>query len=77
MTRITIDSAMWKKLLAIREVAALCDEAGRVVGHFHPGPPRYAQGNAIIPFSDEELDEMSKQTGGRPLKDILDDLSKL
>ena len=55
----------------------LRDEAGRVVGHFLPGPPRDQNGNIIVPFSDEEIEELSKQNGGRPLKDILEDLSKL
>ena len=77
MTRVTIDTATFMKLLGVREDAELYDEKGRLVGYFSPGPPRDAEGNAILPFSDEELEEMDKQKGGRPLKDILDDLSKL
>ena len=77
MTRVTIDAATFRKLLAVREDAELYDEAGRLVGYFRPGPPRDAQGKAIIPFSEEELERRSKETGGRPLKDIWDDLSKL
>jgi hypothetical protein len=77
MTRVTIDAATFMKLVAVREDAELYDEKGRLVGYFRPGPPRDAQGNAILPFSDEEIEEMDKQTGGRPLKDILDDLSRL
>jgi hypothetical protein len=68
---------MFTKLLGVREVVELCDQAGRLVGYFHPGPPRDANGNAIIPFSDEELQRRDQERGGRPLKDILDDLSKL
>jgi hypothetical protein len=30
-----------------------------------------------VPFSDEELDEMAQQKGGRPLKDILADFSRM
>jgi hypothetical protein len=77
MTRVTIDAATWAKLLAVREVVQLCDEKGRMVGIFHPGPPRDANGNVIIPLSEAEIEEASRQTGGRPLKDILNDLSKL
>jgi hypothetical protein len=77
MTRVTIDADTWAKLLAVREVVQLCDEQGRMVGVFHPGPPRDANGNVIIPISEEELNRRSQETGGRPLKDILDDLSKL
>ncbi len=77
MTRVTIDAATWAKLQGVHDVAELCDEQGRVVGQFHPGPPRDADGNIIVPFSNEEIEELSKQEGGRPLKDILDDLSRL
>jgi hypothetical protein len=77
MTRVIIDAATWAKLQGIREVVELCDEAGRIVGRFQPGPPRDENGNIIIPFSDEEIEKLSKQKGGRPLKDILNDLSKL
>jgi hypothetical protein len=77
MTKVTIDAATFDKLKDVRERAELRDEKGRVVGYFLPGPPRDANGRIIIPYSDEELDELSKQTGGRPLKDIFDDLSKL
>ena len=77
MTKVTIDTATWEKLVGIRETTDLCDEKGRIVGRFQPGPPRDANGNIIIPLSEEEIEEASKQTGGRPLKDILNDLSKL
>ena len=77
MTRVTIDAATAAKLQGVRDVVELRDEAGRIVGHFHPGPPRDANGNIIVPFSDEEIEELSKQKGGRPLKDILNDLSKI
>ena len=76
MTRVTIDAVTFEKLKDVREQAELCDEGGRIVGHFVPGPPRDAQGRIVVPFSDQEIEEMSKQSGGRPLKDILDDLSK-
>ena len=77
MTKVTIDTATWEKLVGIRETTDLCDEQGRIVGRFQPGPPRDANGNIIIPLSEEEIEEASKQIGGRPLKDILNDLSKL
>ena len=77
MTRVIIDADTWSKLVATREVTELSDEKGRVVGYFHPGPPRDENGQIIVPFSEEEIEEFSKQKGGRPLKDIFDDLSKL
>jgi hypothetical protein len=78
MTKVTIDAALFTKLVGVREVAQLCDSAGRLVGFFHPGPPRDENGNVILPFSEEELQRRSQESdGGRPLRDILDDLSKL
>jgi hypothetical protein len=77
MTRITIDPSTVEKLKDVHEMVELRDELGRVVGHFLPGPPRDKNGNIIVPYSDEEIEELSKQNGGRPLKDILEDLSKL
>jgi hypothetical protein len=76
MTRVTIDTATFMKLLGVREDAELYDEKGRLVGYFSPGPPRDAEGNAIIPISDEELERRSKEGGGRPLNTIWQDLSK-
>jgi hypothetical protein len=77
MTRVTIDTATLATLQQVHDIVELCDESGRVVGHFHPGPPRDANGKIIVPFSEEEIEEFSKQDGGRPLKDIFNDLSKL
>ena len=77
MTRITIDAATVAKLKDARDMVELRDEAGRIVGHFLPGPPRDENGNIIIPFTDEELAEASRQEGGRPLKEIFDGWPKL
>jgi hypothetical protein len=77
MARITINAETVAKLKDAREMVELRDEAGRIVGHFLPGPPRDENGQIILPFSEDELDELSKQEGGRALKDILNDLSRL
>jgi hypothetical protein len=77
MTRVTIDAATWSKLQSVGQVAELCDESGRIVGTFHPGAARDPNGKMIVPFTDEEIAELSKQETGRPLKDILNDLSAL
>jgi hypothetical protein len=77
MTRITIDADTVLKLSNVREMVELRDEAGKIVGHFLPGPPRDVKGQIVVPFSEEELERRSQERGGRPLKDILSDLSKL
>jgi hypothetical protein len=77
MTQITIDAPTSAKLKDAREMVELRDESGRIVGHFLPGPPRDANGNIIVPFSEVELERRSQERSGRPLKDILNDLAKL
>jgi hypothetical protein len=76
MTRVTIDSAVLAKFQGLGGPVELCDEAGRIIGHFYPGPPRDAEGKIIVPFSDEEMALRRQERTGRPLQDILSDLSK-
>jgi hypothetical protein len=76
MTRVTIDAATAAKLEQAHDMIELRDESGRVVGHFLPGPQRDRDGKVIVPLTDEEIEEASRQEGGRSLKEIFDDLSK-
>jgi hypothetical protein len=77
MSGITIDAETVAKLKDVREMVELRDDAGRIVGHFLPGPPRDANGQIVVPISEEELDRRSQERGGRALKDIMNDLLKL
>jgi hypothetical protein len=54
MTQMIIDSTTAAKLLDVRERIELRDEAGRIIGHFLPGPPRDENGRIISPITDEE-----------------------
>lgn len=74
MTQVTIDSATAAKLKDIHEKVELRDEAGRIVGHFMPGPPRDADGRISSPISDEEWERRVNEPGGRSLPEILSDL---
>ncbi|MEX2317198.1 MAG: hypothetical protein WD669_08600 [Pirellulales bacterium] len=76
MTRVTIDAATLAKFQGLEKLVEVCDEAGRIIGHFYPGPPRDAEGKIIVPFSDEEIHRRLQERTGRPLKDILNDLQK-
>lgn len=76
MTKITIDSGRVAKLKDVREMVELRDEAGRIVGHFLPGPPRDENGQIICPYSEEEIELLGQQTGGRSLNDIFADLDR-
>jgi hypothetical protein len=79
MTRVSIDSSTLSKLQHAKDVVEVCDEAGKIMGYFYPfvEPPRDADGKLICPYTDEEIESLSQQKGGRPLSDILNDLSRL
>jgi len=71
MNRVILDEAVRAQLRDVDEVA-LCDEAGRPLGHFLSEELYrrllYDWANAQI--SDEELDRRRRQPGGRTLEQI-------
>jgi hypothetical protein len=64
MTRLTIGSAMLAKLQGLSETVALCDEQGRIVGHFVPSAA------LELDIPEEELDHRAANFRGRPLGDL-------
>ena len=78
MTQITIDQSLREKLNGMNEEIALCDDAGRTVGHFVPEDQYKEMVRAYLmstcPFSEEELERRSKETGGKTLAEIWKDL---
>jgi hypothetical protein len=78
MTQITLDPALRAKLNGLNEEIALCDEAGRTVGHFVPEEQYrkllYAWVMSTCPYSEEELDRFGKEKGGKSLAEIWKDL---
>jgi hypothetical protein len=78
MTQITLDPALRAKLNGLNEEIALCDEAGRTVGHFVPEEQYkkllYAYAMSRCPYSKEELETFRQETGGKPLTEIWKDL---
>ena len=77
MKQITLDPAMLAKLGNLHQPAELHDESGHFLGYFTPTLDPSLYQNVDIPFSNEELDQASRQGGGRLLKDIMADLEKL
>jgi hypothetical protein len=67
MTRVTIDSATQAKLQGDQPLV-LCNEAGKVLGYFHPAIPA---GSIKSPISDEEIERLSQQRTGSPLSEVL------
>lgn len=70
--QIIVDSHMRAQLAGLNGPVSICDDAGNVLGIFAPNPPDYSK--IKIPYTEEELDAARKETGGRPLADILRDL---
>jgi hypothetical protein len=78
MTRITLDAGTVAKLRRLNDLVEIRDEAGHILGHFHPLlVPRDSEGKIISPISDEEMEQLRKERTGRSLKEILADLQKL
>ena len=73
MMRLCIDAAFEAQLAQADGPLELCDQSGRTIGFFQPTPPPGTL-KELSPFSDEEIEERSKQSSGRPLSEILSDL---
>ena len=71
MNRIVVDDSVKAKFLRAEEPCEVVDAAGNKLGNFTPQYVGYE-----CPLSNEELDEIERKGGGRPLKDILRDLEK-
>jgi len=74
MVRVTIDETFRAKLGNLDSPLELCDETGRVVGHFIPEQDRSIYEGVESPTSNEELERRLREEPGRPLEDILRDL---
>lgn len=60
MTMIVIDSVTRRKLQAASQPVELCDESGKVLGHFLPAVDLSEYEGVECPSSDEELDRISR-----------------
>jgi hypothetical protein len=74
--RIAVDGVLRAKLRGLDTHLELCDESGHVVGYFTPAADRSIYEGVKSPTSDDELDQRSRQGGGRPLREILDNLER-
>jgi hypothetical protein len=71
MSRITVDSATLPKLQGISQPVDLCDDQGRIVGHFVPYPGGIPSGALELDIPEEELDRRAANFHGRPLADLV------
>lgn len=77
MTRLMVDRETWAKLSDPREMLEICDQSGRTLVYREPlfRVGRVEGGKIHSPYTVEEVEELRKQSGGRPLAEILTELS--
>jgi hypothetical protein len=70
---VKLDDTLRVQLRDLSEVVIVCDDAGNRLGHFVPAtcPLEILEGLRKCPFSEAELEERSKEKGGRTLDEIL------
>ena len=71
MSPLTVDSATLAKLQGLSEPVDLCDEQGRIVGHFVPYPAGLSAADLELDIPEEELDRRAANFQGRPLGDLV------
>jgi hypothetical protein len=71
MLKVILDASTRAKLHNLDDLLELQDESGQVLGHFLPLNHR-ANGSGLpaSPHSDEEIELLRQQKGGRPLAEI-------
>lgn len=78
MTAIVVDRELREKLQKLGHGVPLCDETGSTLGWFLPESEYmkvlYERARHLV--ADEELDMAEKETGGRPLAEILEGLRR-
>jgi hypothetical protein len=77
MQSVTLDASTRAKLHNLTDLTEFRDEAGRVLGHFLPidRPPAVESGRNC-PHTDEEIQQLRRQTGGRSLAEIWKSLGR-
>ena len=78
MTRVVVDDVLRARLAGLMDQVELCDESGRVLGHFIPkeGPPGPSADADGCPYTPEELRRFQQEAGGRSLAEIWKDLGR-
>ncbi len=72
MTRLVIDAQTWATLRDNRGLLELCDPAGRTLAFYQPAVRvgRVEGGKICSPYTDEEIEELRHQTGGKTLAEF-------
>jgi len=72
MTRVFIDAETWSRLSDPHELLELCDESGHTLGYYQPAfrVGTVDGGKIRSPYSDEEIEQRRRQTGGLNLAEF-------
>jgi len=71
MSRLTVDSVTLAKLQGLSQPMDVCDEQGRVLGHFVPYGDGCSSAAVELDIAEEELDRRAANFHGRPLADLV------
>ena len=74
MTRFVLDSTTGAKLQGARQPLELCDQTGRVLGHFIPLVEQAISPMLEPQIGEDEIRRRELQGGGRSLAEIMADL---
>ena len=78
MSKLVVDAALGEKLARADGMLPICDLSGKVLGIFQPfyRPQDSEEAKRLSPFSDEEIERLRAEQGGRPLSEIWTDLER-
>jgi hypothetical protein len=75
MERIVVDEPMRSQMARVVFRSEIRDVNGQLLGYFIPRTEVADYDGYECPLTDEQLDAIEREGGGRPLKDILADLA--
>ena len=79
MSQVIVDDTMRARFDSYKTPVDICDRTGRVLGKFVPAqsPEKISAPADGCPYTEEQLDTMRKETGGRSLSEIWKSLGRV
>lgn len=76
MTSLTVSSDALAALVNVSDVVEIRSDSGRLLGYFHPLQSLNVA-HGVSPFSEQALRQRQGQRTGKPISEVLADLSRL
>jgi hypothetical protein len=71
MTKVIADNTMRERLGDFSRQIELCDEHGKTLGFFVPYLPNFKPpADVVSPYTLEEVRQRAQEPGGKPLKEV-------